>query len=111
MNFNDVIKLIDAGYTKAEIDALASHELSSAQTSAQPAAASEPAAAAAEAPASAPEAEAAPQQDLSKLISEAIAKELKAFGEQMKMPAMPSIGDIQPKSIDDIVKKFFTEED
>lgn len=110
MNFNDVIKLIDAGYSKAEIDALASRELSS-ETSAEPAAASEPAAAAAEAAASAPEAEAAPQQDLSKLISEAIAKELKAFSEQMKMPAMPSIGDIQPKSIDDIVKRFFTEED
>ena len=75
-----------------------------------PAAASEPAAAAAEAPASAPEAEAAPQQDLSKLISEAIAKELKAFGEQMKMPAMPSIGDIQPKGIEDVIRNFFKED-
>ena len=109
MNFNDVIKLIDAGFTKADIDALASRELSSAQPSAEPAAASEPAAAA-EAPASAPEAEAAPQQDLSKLISEAIAKELKAFGEQMKRPAMPSIGDIQPKGIEDVIRNFFKEE-
>lgn len=109
MNFNDVIKLIDAGFTKADIDALASRELSS-ETSAEPAAASEPAAAAAEAAASAPEAEAAPQQDLSKLISEAIAKELKAFSEQMKMPAMPSIGDIQPKGIEDVIRNFFKED-
>ena len=110
MNFNDVIKLIDAGYSKAEIDALASRELSSDQPSAEPAAAPEPAAAAAEAKASAPEAKPQPEQDLSKLISEAIAKELKAFGEQMKMPAMPSIGDIQPKGIEDVIRNFFKED-
>lgn len=107
MNLNDVIKLIDAGFTKADIDALASRELSSAASEVP--AAAEPAAVPAEAPAGAPEAEAAPEQDLSKLISEAIAKELKAFGEQMKMPAMPSIGDIQPKGIEDVIRNFFKE--
>lgn len=108
MDYKDLIKLLDAGFTKDDILTLVNsdREFSSAPA---PAAAPEPAAPAADASKPEPEAPKA-DQDIASLISNAIDAKFKEMQDQFKMPAMPSIGNIKPLGIDDVIRNFFKEE-
>ena len=127
MNANDVLKMIDAGFTADEIRKMtASPESSSVILS-------EPESKASESP---QEASAAPvkeekkeekkaeepknekQEDvmdaIRKTIQDQIAANMKSYQDDMaklmKVAGMPSLADVKPKSIEDIVSNFFKEE-
>lgn len=113
MTTEQLLKLVDAGFSKEEILKIAS--LPTAQEQEKPAAA-EQGAAAPEAPAAAPE---APQQedtknenqDISKMVEDKINEVFEPFKDlytnMAKMAGMPSIQDVQPKGIEDIISDFF----
>lgn len=108
MDYKDLIKLLDAGFTKDEIIKIvnSNRDYSSAP---EPAAEPEPAAPAADA--SKPEPEASrTEPDIASLISNAVDAKFKEMQEEFKMPAMPSIGNIKPLGIDDVIRNFFKEE-
>ena len=110
MNMKEVLRLLDAGFTKEDIMTI----VSSAEQipSAPGAVAAHPAAEPSgvkpeEAPAvAAPAAE----PDIYQMISDKIDAKFNEMAEAFKMPAMPSMGEIKPLGIDDIVKKFFKED-
>ena len=104
MNVNDVINLVNAGFTKEEIIKM---------TSAEKVPTPEPVKAE-----HAPEVKKEPAPEVKKeesapddKISDAVSKALKPFEElynnMAKLAGMPSISDIQPKGIDDIIDNFF----
>ena len=110
MNAEQLIKLIDAGFTKEDILSLA-HSASPSTTTENVPEQSQP---------SAPEA--APQQetkeepkseapDISKMIEDKITAVFEPFKDlytnMAKMVGMPSIQDVQPKGIEDIISDFF----
>ena len=106
MNMKEVLRLLDAGFTKEDIMTI----VSSAD---QIPSASEPAAA--EASGAAPEqapvaAVPAAEPDIYQMISDKIDAKFNEMAEAFKMPAMPSMGEIKPLGIDDIVRKFFKED-
>lgn len=111
MNMKEVLRLLDAGFTKEDIMTIVS---SDNIPSASEAAAAHPAAEASgvkpeEAPAAAEPAPAA-EPDIYQMISDKIDAKFNEMAEAMKMPAMPSMGEIKPLGIDDIVRKFFKED-
>ena len=115
MKIDDILTLTKAGFTKEEILSLVQ---GSPSTSASPDQAAAPT------PAAAPALEKAEEkhkteepaknenQDISKIIEEKIGEVFKPFEtlyNNIAMKAnMPTIGNIQPKGIDDIVNDFFT---
>lgn len=108
MTLNELLELTRAGFTKEEIIKLAGDSTSS--TSATPEKAPEAAPAAPEA---APEEKEGKQnQDIAAVIEKEISKAFKPFETLYNNIAqkanMPSIGDIEPKGIDDIINDFFT---
>ena len=112
MNMKEVLRLLDAGFTKDDIMTI----VSSADNipSASEAAAAHPAAEASgvkpeDAPAAAEPAPAA-EPDIYQMISDKIDAKFNEMAEAFKMPAMPSMGEIKPLGIDDIVRKFFKED-
>ena len=127
MNANDVLKMIDAGFTADEIRKMTaspadsvSHVLSpEPKKEAEDKAASAPAAPAEEtkeAPAEEKK-EAKPEDvmdSIKKTISEQIAANMKSYEDNMakimKMAGMPSLDDVKPKGIEDIISNFFKEE-
>lgn len=104
MNVNDVIKLVNAGFTKEEIIKMTAAE--KAAPVAEPVT-KEPAPEIKSEPAPEPVKE-VPADDK---INDAVSKALKPFEElynnMAKLAGMPSISDIQPKGIDDIIDSFF----
>ena len=104
MNVNDIVKLVNAGFTKEDIV-----KLSSAQAPAQPAQPEEPAKLE-EVKGDAPEQPEQPK-DSAEVISAAITKALEPFQElytnMVKLAGMPSMENIEPKGIDDIIDNFF----
>lgn len=128
MNANDVLKMIDAGFTADEIRKMTatadsvSHVASSSpeiKKEAEDKAASAPAAPVEEkkeAPA-AEEKGSKPEDvmdSIKKAISEQIAANMKSYEDNMakimKMAGMPSLDDVKPKGIEDIISNFFKEE-
>lgn len=111
MTVNELLELTRAGFSKQEIIKLAGIDSASPSSSAAPEKAPEAAPAA---PAAAPEAKEEPkqEQDISAIIEREISKAFKPFETLYNNIAekanMPSIGDIEPKGIDDIINDFFT---
>lgn len=108
MTISELLELTRAGFTKAEIIKLA--EESAFSSSAAPEKAPEAASAA---PAAAPEGkEEKPETNISAVIEKEIAKAFKPFENLYNNIAekanMPSIGNVEPRGIDDIINDFFT---
>lgn len=111
MNMKEVLRLLDAGFTKEDILTIVSSDNipSASETAAAHPAAEASGAKPEEAPAAAEPAPAA-EPDIYQMISDKIDAKFNEMAEAMKMPAMPSMGEIKPLGIDDIVKKFFKED-
>ena len=124
MNANDVLKMIDAGFTADEIRKMTaspadsvSHVLSpEPKKEAEDKAASAPAAPAEEAKETSAE-EAKKEDPIEKMLAEIrenMAADRKLYEENMakvmKMAGMPSLDDVKPKGIEDIISNFFKEE-
>lgn len=121
MNPENVLKLVEAGFTAEEIRGMLKPQTpdSPASASLQPLSPEPTGAAITEteeaAPAEAPVQEAdAVAQAVDKALSERLDQINSGF-EQMyknmqKLAGMPSMADIQPKGVEDIISKFFKEE-
>lgn len=112
MKAADLIRLLDAGFTKEDILSIISPSAPAAEEQApdQPApAAAEtvetPKAAEAEKPA-----EPQTESDIYKMLSDKIDSKFNEMAEAFKVPLMPSMGEIKPQGIDDIVRRFFKED-
>lgn len=107
MKADDIIKLVNAGFTKEDIVKIANAD--APQTPAQPAQPEEPA----KLEEVKGEAVEQPEQpkDNADVISAAITKALEPFQElytnMVKLAGMPSMENIEPKGIDDIIDNFF----
>ena len=87
MNVNDVINLVNAGFTKEEIIKMTSTE---------------------KVPTPEPvKEESAPDDKISDAVSKALKPFEELYNNMAKLAGMPSISDIQPKGIDDIIDNFF----
>ena len=119
MNPENVLKLVEAGFTAEEIRGMLKPQTpdSPASASLQPLSPETTGAAISEeaAPAEAPVQEAdAVAQAVDKALSERLDQINSGF-EQMyknmqKLAGMPSMADIQPKGVEDIISNFFKEE-
>lgn len=103
MTIDDILKLVNAGFTAEQIGQMMRAGAPEPQPSPEPEAA--PAAAAAD-----PEPAKDPEPDVYKQLSDKIDAKFAEMAEAFKMPAVPSIGDIKPLGLDDIIKNFFKEE-
>ena len=113
MTIEDIITLTKAGFTKDEILKLSSASVSSIAPAPEQPAVPTPQPAADPEPAAAPEAPEAPAaEDLSAVIEKKITEAFEPFKDLYNNIAikanMPTIGNIEPKGIDDIVNDFFT---
>lgn len=108
MTINDVLKLVDAGFTAAQISELISAETPT--NSATPEAAEvSPDRENKELPAENPTPTAPQPQEVN--IIEAIDKKFAELYSNLKNgAAAPSIGDIKPRGIEDIITSFFKED-
>ena len=110
MNMKEVLRLLDAGFTKEDIMTIVS-SADNIPSASEPAAAPATAEASGAAPEQAPAAAApAAKPDIYQMISDKIDAKFNEMAETFKMPAMPSMGEIKPLGIDDIVRKFFKED-
>ena len=114
MNITDVKELLQAGFTAAEIREMLADKKEAAPE-VKPEAApevKEEAAPAAEKPAEPEKKDSA--KEISDAVSAAIAESFKPFEEVYNklatLAGMPSISDVQPKGIDDIISNFFKED-
>ena len=126
MNANDVLKMIDAGFTADEIRKMTAAAESVSHVSSSPDAQKEAEDKAASAPAPVEEKKEAPAAEekgskpedvmdsIKKTISEQIAANMKSYEDNMakimKMAGMPSLDEVKPKGIEDIISNFFKEE-
>lgn len=119
METDKVLKLVEAGFTAAEIRSMINSsstaqpvESASLQPLSPEPTSAEDAAAEAEAPAE--EVKPDPLEALKADIGEQIAQAMKAQQESInkiaKLAGMPSMDNVQPKGIDDIIRGFFKEE-
>lgn len=101
MNAEQILKLIDAGFTRDDIMALAT-----SKPAKEPKQAEEPA----EEPKPAEEKKPA---DIGAEVATAIKDAMKPFEDMYnnmsKLAGMPAIDNIQPKGVEDILTKFFSE--
>lgn len=118
MNTENVLKLVEAGFTADEIRGMLNPQTpdSPASASLQPLS-PEPTAPAAEA-----EAAEAPVEEKTDAVAQAVDKALserldqinsgfeQMYKNMQKLAGMPSMADIQPKGVEDIISKFFKEE-
>ena len=122
MDIEKVFKLMDAGFTADEIRTMLNSSPAQPAVSAslqplspEPTAAA-PDTAAAEAPVEEPPAEdkpdpiAALKADIGEQISAAMKQQQESINKLAKLMGMPSMDNVQPKGIDDIVRNFFKEE-
>ena len=104
MKIEDVLKLVDAGFTADQI-----REMNAADPAPEPAPSTpDPTPEATPAPESSPAAD--PQPDPAKQLTEMINQRFAEIISAIKGQLSPSIGDIRPLSIDDIISKFFKED-
>ena len=108
MKLEDILALTKAGFTKEEILSLSQTSPSTTSASPEP----EPAAVTTPAAAPAPEKAEEKKDDIGAIIEQKIGEAFKPFEDLYNNIAikanMPTIGQIQPKGIDDIVNDFFT---
>lgn len=120
-NLEKALKLIDAGFTADEIREMIStkeKEVPHVLSPEQPAAATTPAAAAEAPEVKEEEVKKAPEPDpmaeIRQTITDQISSAMKGYEENMakvmKMAGMPSLDNVQPKGIEDIISNFFKEE-
>lgn len=105
MNVADVLKLVEAGFTAQQIS-----QMLAAPEPQKPAPAEDKPAPEPEPEKAAPEPKAASLDDIYKKLSEQIDSKFAEMAEAFKMPANPSIQDIKPLGLDDIIRNFFKEE-
>ena len=119
MNANDVLKMIDAGFTADEIRKMtASPESSSVILSEPESKASESPQEASAAPVKEEKKEEAAEDPVAKAAEDAFNKRLDAvtakydelFSKFSKMAGMPSLENVKPKGVEDIISNFFKEE-
>ncbi len=122
MDIEKVFKLLDAGFKADEIRSMLSSSpaQSAVSASSQPLSpeptAADPEPAAAEAPVEEHPAEEKPdpiaalKADIGKQISQAMKQQQESINKLAKLMGMPSMDNVQPKGIDDIVRNFFKEE-
>lgn len=117
MKATDLIRLLDAGFTKDDIMKIITPEKvdNIVPSTPEQAAALTPAAApASDVEKTQAEEAAAPQPekqaDIYQMLSDKIDAKFSEMAEALKVPAMPSIGNIKPLGIDDIITNFFKEE-
>ena len=107
MNADQLIKLIDAGFTKEDIMSLA-HSASPSNQAENVPEQSQPSAPEAAPPQEEPKNE---KQDISEIVQQKlneVFEPFKALYDNMaKMAGMPSMQDVQPKGIEDIITDFF----
>lgn len=114
MNITDVKELLQAGFTAAEIREMLADKKEAAPEVKPDAApeVKEESAPAAEKPAEPEKKDSA--KEISDAVSAAIAESFKPFEEVYNklatLAGMPSISDVQPKGIDDIISNFFKED-
>lgn len=119
-NLEKALKLIDAGFTADEIREMISpkeKEVPHVLSPEQPAAATSPAAAAEAPEAKAEEVKKTPEPDpmdaIRQTISDQISSAMKGYEENMakvmKLAGMPSLEDVKPKGVEDIISNFFKE--
>lgn len=122
MDIEKVFKLMDAGFTADEIRTMLNSSPAQPVVSAslqpfspEPTAAA-PDTAAAEAPVEESPAEEQPdpiaalKADIGEQISAAMKQQQESINKLAKLMGMPSMDNVQPKGIDDIVRNFFKEE-
>lgn len=117
MNPENVLKLVEAGFTAEEIRGMLKP-----QTPDSPASASLPLSPEPTAPAAEAEAAEAPVEEKTDAVAQAVDKALserldqinsgfeQMYKNMQKLAGMPSMADIQPKGVEDIISKFFKEE-
>lgn len=113
MNITDVKELLQAGFTAAEIrEMLADKKEAAPEVKPEAAPEVKEAAPAAEKPTEPEKKDSA--KEISDAVSAAIAESFKPFEEIYNklatLAGMPSISDVQPKGIDDIISNFFKED-
>lgn len=112
MNITDVKELLQAGFTAAEIREMLADKKEAAPEKPEAAPEVKEAAPAAEKPAEPEKKDSA--KEISDAVSAAIAESFKPFEEIYNklatLAGMPSISDVQPKGIDDIISNFFKED-
>lgn len=105
MEAREILKLVEAGFSKEEIMVLAKADKQPEKTPAEPKISEEPAKELE--PAKEPEPAANPQEAVNAAVKEALKPFEDLYDHMAKLAGMPSIENIQPKSIDDIVDNFF----
>lgn len=117
MTLKEIVALVNAGYTKADVDALIEKNNSSAspvdtpdpEPAAEPKKDPNPEPSAAGRPDPEPK-EAEVKEDPTKAVNDAITEALKPFNDlydkMAKMAGMPSLDSVQPKGIEDIISDF-----
>lgn len=117
MDIEKALKLIDAGFTAEEI-----RKMIPQTTEVSPVLSPEPEAAATSPAAAAPAPEVKeekkeepdPMEAIKQAVSEQISSAMKGYEDNlakvMKMAGMPSLDDVKPKGIEDIISNFFKEE-
>ena len=107
MEAREILKLVEAGFSKEEIMVLAKADKAEKEPEAAPAV---PEKTETPEPEKEPE-KAEPAADPKEAVNAAVKEALKPFEDlydhMAKLAGMPSIDNIQPKSIDDIVDNFF----
>lgn len=118
MELKDIITLVNAGYTKADVDALIekNNSFASPVDTPEPEPAAEPKKDPNPEPSAAgrpePEIKTEPEvkEDPTKAVNDAITEALKPFNDlydkMAKMAGMPSLDSVQPKGIEDIISNF-----
>lgn len=105
MTIDDILKLVNAGFTAQQIGQM----IKAAPAEPAPA----PAEAAPAEPEPAPEPSAAPQaepEDLYGKLAAQLDAKFTELAESLRIPANPSINDIKPLGVDDIIRNFFKEQ-
>ena len=119
MDIEKALKLIDAGFTAEEIRKMIPQTTEvSPVLSPEPEAAATSPAAAAPAPEVKEEKKEEPKPDpmeaIKQAVSDQISSAMKGYEDNlakvMKMAGMPSLDDVKPKGIEDIISNFFKEE-
>lgn len=108
MDAEKVIKLIDAGFTTDEIRKMLATSPAAISTAEAPEPSPAPEAAPAEEPKEAP-AERSAEEIINEKMNEAFKPFADLYTKMSKLAGMPSMEDVAPKSIDDVISNFFKE--
>lgn len=108
MDPEKVLKLIEAGFTAEEVREMLSNSPVSISPAGSPEPSPAPEAVPAEEPAPAP-AEKTAEEIINEKMEEAFKPFADLYTKMSKLAGMPSMEDVAPKSIDDVISNFFKE--